>query len=149
MHRFLLASLVLIAAISAAAAIQCYVCKSHDHVGCADPFDPIRAKKDGHLKECNHELFAGKQGGSIPPQNATFFCRKGYQNVREKKNIYRSCGWEQYYIEGRQCYFTSVTEIKTTQCACFEDGCNAGSSLASSVAAVALLSVLGLFFGRA
>jgi hypothetical protein len=56
------------------------VCKSHDHVGCADPFDPIRAKKDGHLKECNHELFAGKQGGSIPPQNATFFCRKGYQN---------------------------------------------------------------------
>jgi hypothetical protein len=69
--------------------------------------------------------------------------------VREKKNIYRSCGWEQYYIEGRQCYFTSVTEIKTTQCACFEDGCNAGSSLASSVAAVALLSVLGLFFGRA
>ncbi|CAG0916499.1 unnamed protein product [Notodromas monacha] len=132
MNKGFLACVFLIVAVSVAAAdIECYVCKTSEHPACADPFDHAKAKKNGHLITCNHDYFKNnKTTGSVPPPGAEFFCRKGFQAVKGKNDIYRSCGWEQYYIEGRQCYFTSVEEVKTTQCSCVDNGCNDGTMLA-------------------
>lgn len=149
MQKALLSGFLFLVAISVAAAIQCYVCKSSEEVGCEDPFEHAKANQKGYLKECNADFFEGKTGGSTPPANATFFCRKGVQHVREKKSIYRSCGWEPYYIEGRQCYFTSVLDVKTTQCQCFADGCNGSSSVSSTMFTIALFSLAGILLARA
>ncbi|CAG0921988.1 unnamed protein product [Notodromas monacha] len=125
-----------------AEAIKCYVCKSSKSNMCNDPFDKTRARKDNLLKECSYDLLASEATGTIPRENVTFFCRKGYQMVHGKEHIYRSCGWEPYYVEGRDCYFTAVENVKSTTCECHENGCNDSETKSVTMSALIVSAML-------
>lgn len=67
--------------VSLGQAIKCYVCKSYNDRNCEDPFSANQ--QSDFAKDCD-EYYRGseRQGGTAPPGDATFFCRKSTQHSK-------------------------------------------------------------------
>ncbi|CAG0895952.1 unnamed protein product [Darwinula stevensoni] len=139
--KHLLAIFFVVDLVSFAFAIQCYKCNTRDDEYCEDPFNHKNA--EGHLSPCTEKDFTDKTG--LPPsKNITFACRKIWQEVRGDIAVFRSCGWEKYYIKERICYKTATEDIHTTVCSCEHDGCNIATTLGSALVLV-IASLAGAF----
>lgn len=101
-------------------AITCFVCNSAEDSQCSYDTPPT---------EMQHDCDTLKDG------NKYSFCRKIVQSIEFSVNnlppdtrIIRGCGWDDSTYKGK-CYQRSGFGGRQEVCACYEDNCNAASSL--------------------
>ncbi|KAJ8715285.1 hypothetical protein PYW08_005266 [Mythimna loreyi] len=117
-----------------AASIRCFDCNSQNNSMCLDPTIYDRETVDNFLPivECGRGIYSS---------HSDFFCRKILQTILHKGyepevRVTRSCGWVRHH---KPCYTADNEDHLETVCQCFDDECNAASSLSSG-----LLLVVGL-----
>jgi len=85
--------------------LSCQQCSTVTDPGCADPYTAL----------------ANITATTCPTDRDYTICRKIYQKVRDKVDVFRRCGWVE---DERECYTTKLDEYNTVVCQCKGDMCN-------------------------